>query len=84
MSRFSKIRFSEIHFPKIPNLDTPNSRALLQLAGAKAVFLSLITVLLLSLWTTEARNDEPVPLLPVVVAETTVLPAPTPPPDRDF
>ena len=78
MSRFPKIRFTKVPLPKIPN-----SQALLQLAGAKAVSPSLITVLVLSLWTTGARNDEPVPPLPVVVSETTVRPVPTPPPSRD-
>ena len=78
MSRFPEIRFTKIPLPKIPN-----SQALLQLVGAKAVFPSWITVLVLSLWTTGARNNEPVPPLPVVVAETTVRPMPRPPPSRD-
>ncbi|MEE3185620.1 MAG: D-alanyl-D-alanine carboxypeptidase, partial [Gemmatimonadota bacterium] len=71
------------HFPEIPLPKIPNSQALLQLAGAKAVFPSLIAVLALSLWTTGVRNDEPVPPLPLVVAETTVRSVPTPPPSRD-
>ena len=54
------------HFPEIPLPKIPNSQALLQLAGAKAVFPSLIAVLALSLWTTGVRNDEPVPPLPLV------------------
>ena len=78
--RFPVIRFPGIHFSGIRFSAILKFGTLLHGARRKAVFLGLVALLGLSVWTAVARNDEPVP--PPIAIPEAAPPPPRPPPSQ--
>ena len=78
--RFPVIRFPGIHFSAIRFSAILKFGTLLHGARRKAVFLGLVALLGLSVWTAVARNDEPVP--PPIAIPEAAPPPPRPPPSQ--
>ena len=78
--RFPVIRFPGIHFSRIRFSAILKFGTLLHGARRKAVFLGLVALLGLSVWTAVARNDEPVP--PPIAIPEAAPPPPRPPPSQ--
>ena len=78
--RFPVIPFPGIHFSAIRFSAILKFGTLLHGARRKAVFLGLVALLGLSVWTAVARNDEPVP--PPIAIPEAAPPPPRPPPSQ--